>query len=87
MKIKIKIKSFPAEAGPTGGTRSAFSGTGFSREEAGAGAINFMIVPALRVGMHPMTLRVSGLTDAARAVSGTGFSREGAGVCALNFPC
>ncbi len=73
-------------SGLTDATRT-ISGTGFSREEAGAGAINFMIVPALRVGMHPMTLCVSGHTDATRAVSGTGFSREGAGVCALNFPC
>ena len=33
----IKIKSFPAEAGPTD-ARAAFSGTGFSREEASPGA-------------------------------------------------
>ncbi len=50
MKIKSRseadqkqIKSFPAEAGPTveailEGVRGAFSGTGFSREEASSGA-------------------------------------------------
>jgi len=35
-----QIKSFPAEAGPTG-ARAAFSGTGFSREGAGVDDGNF----------------------------------------------
>ena len=40
-----QIKSFPADAGPTGCTRSAFSGTGFSREEASSGADIFADSP------------------------------------------
>ena len=40
----------------------AFSGTGFSREEA---FLDTMIVPTLRVAMHPPTLRVKAM-DAER---------------------
>ena len=49
-----------------------------------------LIVPTLRVGMHPGTLRVQprlkqGPLNARDAVSGTGFSREEASVDAINF--
>ncbi len=44
-----------------------------------------LIVPTLCVGMHPLTLRVTGLTDATRAVSGTGFSREEASLDDINL--
>jgi hypothetical protein len=48
-----------------------------------------LIVPTLRVGMHPRTLRVHpGLKpvpqDVRVAFSGTGFSREEAGAGTLN---
>jgi hypothetical protein len=36
-----QIKSFPAEAGPTGVYAVLFSGTGFSREGAGVNTVNF----------------------------------------------
>jgi hypothetical protein len=42
IKSAEQIKSFPAEAGPTGG-RVAFSGTGFSREEAGPVALKTVV--------------------------------------------
>ncbi|SEU07326.1 hypothetical protein SAMN05216197_15224, partial [Pseudomonas graminis] len=47
MKIKsaAQIKSFPAKASPTGGRDVFFSGTGFSREEAGVFTINFAACP------------------------------------------
>ena len=46
-KDQKQIKSFPAEAGPTGAAAIlltsgiAFSGTGFSREGAGVNTVNF----------------------------------------------
>ncbi len=66
----VAAGAFPAEAGPTGprhgriplDSRDAFSGTGFSREDAGAYT---MIVPTLCVVMHPPTLCVKAM-DAER---------------------
>ncbi len=72
--------------------------TGFSREEAGVATTisaecthpHCLIMPTLRVGMHPGTLCVQtrlkpvSLTVRA-AVSGTGFSREEAGMAAIDF--
>ena len=60
MKIKIKsaaqIKSFPAEASPTGGRDVLFSGTGFSREEAGVFTINFAACPLTHSRLKPVPL-------------------------------
>jgi hypothetical protein len=49
IKSMEQIKSFPAEAGPTGAppaplaARVAFRGTGFSREGAGMSTINLAV--------------------------------------------
>jgi hypothetical protein len=57
-----QIKSFPAKAGPTGCTRCFFSGTGFSREGAGLGALS--LCGSTRDRSH--ALRGNALFDAPR---------------------
>jgi len=75
MKIKIKsaaqIKSFPAEASPTGGRDVFFSGTGFSREEAGVFTINFAACPLTHSRLKPVPLNARGvLSDRSHAPRG-----------------
>jgi hypothetical protein len=55
-----QIKSFPAEAGPTGVYAVLFSGTGFSREGAGVNTVNFKRAfthPRLRLGVEEISGR------------------------------
>ncbi len=55
----------------------------------GCAANPMLIVPTLRVGMHPRTLRVhlrlKPIQLAARILGRTGFSREEAGVSAISL--